>query len=136
MTAPAAALQKALFEALNGDGFLSAALGGAKLFDHAPENVPFPYVAYGRTSVYDWTTGVENDAEQLFTLHFWSKSEARKEMLDAMGLVSARLDDAALAVDERHRVNLKLEFTEARYDEDVSACHGLLRFRAVTEENA
>ncbi|TIX79433.1 MAG: DUF3168 domain-containing protein [Mesorhizobium sp.] len=109
MTAPVAALQKALFEALNGDGFLSAALGGAKLFDHVPENVPFPYVTYGRTSVYDWTTGMENDAEQLFTLHFWSKSEARKEMLDAMDLVSTRLQDAALALDDHHRASLRLQ---------------------------
>ncbi|MCF6110164.1 MULTISPECIES: DUF3168 domain-containing protein [Mesorhizobium] len=136
MTAPAAALQKALFQALDADGSLSAALGGAKLFDHVPENIPFPYVTFGRTSVYDWVTGRKKDAEQLFTLHFWSKSEARKEMLDVMDMVSARLQDAALALDEHHRVNLRLEFTEVRYDEDLSACHGLLRFRAVTEENA
>jgi dsDNA-binding SOS-regulon protein len=136
MTAPAAALQKALFQALDADGSLSAALGGAKLFDHVPENIPFPYVTFGRTSVYDWVTGRKKDAEQLFTLHFWSKSEARKEMLDVMDRVSARLEDAALALDEHHRVNLRLEFTEVRYDEDLSACHGLLRFRAVTEENA
>jgi dsDNA-binding SOS-regulon protein len=136
MTAPAAALHKALFQALDADGSLSAALGGAKLFDHVPENIPFPYVTFGRTSVYDWVTGRENDAEQLFTLHFWSKSEARKDMLDVMDMVSARLQDAALALDEHHRVNLRLEFTEGRYDEDLSACHGLLRFRAVTEENA
>jgi dsDNA-binding SOS-regulon protein len=129
-------LQKALFQALDADGSLSAALGGAKLFDHVPENIPFPYVTFGRTSVYDWVTGRKKDAEQLFTLHFWSKSEARKEMLDVMDMVSARLQDAALALDEHHRVNLRLEFTEVRYDEDLSACHGLLRFRAVTEENA
>ncbi|GLS35817.1 hypothetical protein GCM10010869_14060 [Mesorhizobium tianshanense] len=135
MTAPAAVLQKALFEALNGDGSLSAALGGAKLFDHAPENVAFPYVTFGRTSVYDWATGMENAAEQLFTLHFWSKSVARKEILDVMDLVSARLRDAVLSLDEHRHVNLKLEFTETRYDEDLSAYHGLLRFRAVTEEN-
>ncbi|RWM99937.1 MAG: DUF3168 domain-containing protein [Mesorhizobium sp.] len=141
MTAPAAALQKALFQALDADGSLSAALGGAKLFDHVPENIvpeniPFPYVTFGRTSVYDGVTGRENDAEQLFTLHFWSKAEAKKEMLDVMDMVSARLQDAALALDEHHRVNLRLEFTEVRYDEDLSACHGLLRFRAVMEENA
>ncbi|RWK43379.1 DUF3168 domain-containing protein [Mesorhizobium sp.] len=136
MAAPAAALQKALFQALDADGSLSAALGGAKLFDHVPENIPFPYVTFGRTSVYDGVTGRDNDAEQLFTLHFWSKAEARKEMLDVMDMVSARLQDAALALDEHHRVNLRLEFTEVRYDEDLSACHGLLRFRAVMEENA
>ncbi|TIP77013.1 MAG: DUF3168 domain-containing protein, partial [Mesorhizobium sp.] len=108
----------------------------AKLFDHAPDNIPFPYVTFGRTSVYDEVTGRENDAEQLFTLHFWSKSEARKEVLDVMDMVSARLQHAPLALDEHHRVNLRLEFSEVRYDEDLSACHGLLRFRAVTEENA
>ncbi|TIP84762.1 MAG: DUF3168 domain-containing protein, partial [Mesorhizobium sp.] len=100
MAAPAAALQKALFQALDADGSLSAALGGAKLFDHAPDNIPFPYVTFGRTSVYDGVTGRDNDAEQLFTLHFWSKAEARKEMLDVMDMVSARLQDAALALDE------------------------------------
>jgi hypothetical protein len=136
MTAPAAELQRALFEALNNDASLSAALGGAKLFDHAPSNVTFPYMTFGRTSVYDWATGMENDAEQLFTLHVWSKSDGKNETLDVMDLVSARLKDAALALDEHRRVNLRLEFSEARYDEDLSAYHGLLRFRAMIEENA
>ena len=136
MTAPARELQKALFEALNGDASLSAALGGARLFDHAPENVPFPYMTFGRTGTYDWATGMENDAEQLVTLHVWSKSDGKTETPDVMELVSARLKDAALALDEHRRANLRLEFSESRYDEDVSAYHGLLRFRAVIEENS
>jgi hypothetical protein len=135
MTAPAAELQRALFEVLNGDASLSVALGGASLFDHIPQNVPFPYMTFGRTSAYDWATGKENDAEQLLTLHVWSKSEGTTETLDIMALVSARLKEAALALDEHRRVNLTLEFTESRYDEDLSAHHGLLRFRAVIEEN-
>jgi hypothetical protein len=136
MIAPTAQLQRALFEALNGDASLSTALGGVKLFDHAPENAAFPYMTFGRTSVYDWATGAENEAEQLLTLHVWSKSEANKETLDIMDLVSARLENAALALDEHRRLHLRLEFTESRYDEELAACHGLLRFRAVMEETA
>ena len=56
--------------------------------------------------------------------------------MNPMELVSARLKDAALALDEHRRANLRLEFSESRYDEDVSAYHGLLRFRAVIEENS
>ncbi|MER9659369.1 DUF3168 domain-containing protein [Mesorhizobium sp. M0159] len=59
MTAPAVELQRAIFEAVNGDPHLSAALGDARLFDHAPENVAFPHMTFGRTSVYDWATGGE-----------------------------------------------------------------------------
>lgn len=136
MTAAAADLQKALFAALNGDAALSAMLGGARIFDHAPANVPFPYVSFGRTSIYDWSTGTESGTEQLFTLHVWSKAKGKKEPLDIMNLVQGRLDQAPLSLDANHLVNLRLEFAEVRYDEDLSVYHGLLRFRAVTEEIA
>lgn len=133
MTAPAADLQKALFDALKGNAALSAALGGAKIFDHAPANVLFPYVTFGRTSVYDWSTGTEKGTEQLLSLHVWSKSKGRKETLDIMDMVRTSLDDAALTLDEHNLVNLRLEYSEIRFEEDLTVYHGLLRFRAVTE---
>lgn len=134
MTAPAVDLQKALFEALAGDAALSAALDGAKIFDHAPADVRFPYVTFGRTSLYDWSTSTERGTEQLFTLHVWSKAKGRKETLDIMQIVRARLDDAALGLGSHYLVNLRFEFGEARYDDDISVHHGLLRFRGVIEE--
>ncbi len=134
MTAAAADLQKALFEALNGDAALAAMLGGAKIFDHAPANVAFPYVSFGRTSVYDWSTSTESGTEQLFTLHIWSKARGKREALAIMEIVRARLDGGPLVLDRNLLVNMTLEFVEVRYDEDLSVYHGLLRFRAVTEE--
>ena len=125
-------LQKAVFEALGGDAAL-AALVGTRIFDHAPANVAFPYITFGRTSIYDWSTGTESGSEQLFTLHIWSKAKGKKETLEIMELARARLDDAALELDDHHLVNMRLEFAEARYDDDLSVYHGLLRFRAVTE---
>ncbi|MGB3539624.1 MAG: DUF3168 domain-containing protein [Mesorhizobium sp.] len=136
MTAPVADLQKAVFQILAGDNALAALLGGAKIFDHAPADVRFPYVTFGRTSVYDWSTDTESGTEQLFTLHIWSKAKGRKEALDIMEIVKGRLDDAALALDEHHLVNLRFEFGDASYDDDLSVHHCQLRFRAVIEKSA
>ncbi|MEW9806807.1 DUF3168 domain-containing protein [Mesorhizobium marinum] len=130
---PAAELQKAIFAALGASPAL-APLVGARIFDHAPANVAFPYITFGRTSVYDWSTGSESGTEQLFTLHVWSKGKGKKEALEIMDLARAVLHEAALVLDGYHLVNLRLEFSEARYDDRNEAHHGLLRFRAVTEQ--
>jgi hypothetical protein len=136
MTAAAADLQKALFGALAGNTALVSALGGAKIFDHAPANIAFPYVTFGRTSIYDWSTGTESGTEQLLTLHAWSKARGKKETLDIMECVRAALDQAPLDLDDHHLVNLRLEYSEARHDDDLDVHHGMLRFRAVTEDAA
>lgn len=134
MTAPAAELQKAVFAALTGDAALGGLLGGPKVYDHAPANVAFPYITFGRTSIFDWSTGTESGSEHLFTLHIWSKARGKKEALEIMESARVLLDDAALELDQHRLVNLRLEFSEARFDEDHTVYHGLLRFRAVTEE--
>ncbi len=134
MTAPAIELQKGIFSSLSEDAALVALLGSARIFDKAPANVAFPYITFGRTSIYDWSTGTESGTEQLFTLHIWSKAKSKKETLDIMELARARLDNASLPLDGHHLVNLRLEFAEARHDDDLSVHHGMLRFRAVTEE--
>jgi hypothetical protein len=133
MTAPAAELQKAIFAALSGSAALVAALGGPHVFDHAPANAAFPYITFGRTSIYDWSTGTESGTEQLFTLHVWSKAKGKKEAIEIMDEARAALHDQALPLDGQALVNLRLEFSEVRFDDDLSVYHGLLRFRAVTE---
>lgn len=136
MTAPAADLQKAVFATLAADSALGALLGGAKIFDHAPADVRFPYVTFGRTSVYDWSTSTEGGSEQLFTLHVWSKAKGRKEALDIMEIVKGCLDGAALFLGQHHLVDLRFDYGEVSYDDDISVHHGLLRFRAVIESPA
>jgi hypothetical protein len=51
-----------------------------------------------------------------------------------MDSIKARLDGAALSIGPRGQTRLSLEFAEARYDEDLAVHHGLLRFRALTQE--
>lgn len=136
MTQAAQALQKAVFTALAGDAALVALLGGARVFDGAPTGTPFPYITFGRTSVYDWSTDTDSGTEQLFTLHVWSRERGRKQAQAIMERVRDRLAETLGALEAHRLVNLRLEFSEMRFDEDLSVQHGLLRFRAVLEETA
>jgi len=135
MIAAAADLQKAIFAALGAENALTALLGGAKVFDQAPANVRFPYVTFGMTGIYDWSTATECGAEQLFTLHVWSKSQGKKETLDIMEAIRVRLGEP-LPLETHRLVALRLDYSEARYDEDLLIHHGLLRFRAMIEDGA
>lgn len=133
MTSAANELQKAVFARLSAEAALTALLDGAKIYDHAPANVAFPYITFGQTSLYDWSTATESGTEQLFTLHVWSKAKGKKETLDIMAVAERLLHDMALPLDGHALVNCRLEFSEARHDDDLAVYHGLLRFRAVTE---
>ena len=131
MTAPAAELQKAVFAELGGDAALLAVVGAERIVAQVSANVAFPYIGFGRSSVYDWSTGTEKDTEQLFTVHIWSKAKGEGETVGIMEIARVRLADRVMVLDNHQPVEVKLEFAEARYDEDLAVYHGLLRFRAV-----
>lgn len=129
-------LQQALFLRLKSDASLSALLGGAGLLERATDNAAFPYVTCGQTSGFDWDSGAEDNSDQLITFHIWSKTHEEAETRAIMNAINARLDGAVLVIGPRGQTRLSLEFSEARYDEELLVHHGLLRFRALTQENA
>lgn len=133
MTSAAIELQKAVFSALSADAALVAALGGARIYDHAPANAVFPYLTFGRTTVHDWSTDTDSGSEHFFTVHAWSKARGKTEVLALIERVKGALHDAALALDTHRLVNLRREFEDARFNDDLSVYHGMVRFRAVTE---
>jgi hypothetical protein len=135
MTAPDDLLQ-ALFQRLKSDAKLTVLLGGAGLLERPTGNAAFPYVTYGHTSAFDLDTGADNDADQLVTLHVWSKAHGETETRRIMDRIEARLAGAALSIGPHGQTRLSLEFAEARYDEDLAVHHGLLRFRAITRQDA
>ena len=126
-------LQRSVFKALTTDPAIVARLGGPKVFDDAPERVSFPYVTLGRTTVVDWSTGTEDGAEHVLTLHVWGRGGGKAETFAIMDEVTNKLHDAHLAVAGHRLVNLQLQFAEARREPDSPNFHGILRFRAVTE---
>lgn len=127
------ALQKALYQRLVGDADLMSALGGPRVYDHVPRQVTPPYVAMGRSTVTDWSTGSEDGYEHALTLHVWSAGAGHRETHELMGLVAGAVDGAALVLEGHRLVNLRHELSEARRDPDGETHHGIVRFRAVTE---
>ena len=132
MAAAAVELQKAIFAALKADGDIQAVVG-SRIHDHAPAHVRFPYLSFGHTNSYDWSTGTEIGTEHLFSIHVWSKATGKTETLELMGRIEELLRDGGLNLHGHQLVNLTQSFAESRFDEDQSLHHGLLRYRAVTE---
>lgn len=133
MTSASVELQKAVFAALSADAELVQALGADRIHDHAPANLAFPYITFGRSTVSDWSTGTEDGAEHIFTIHVWSKAKGKAQVLEIMAIARRILHDAALVLTGYRLINLRQEFEEARYSEDHAVYHGILRYRAVTE---
>lgn len=133
MVATALDLQKAVHAVLAADPALTAALGGARVFDHVPADAAFPYLLFGQVSARDWSSDGEAGAELTFTLDAWSKARGKAETLALMELTRKALDDAPPAPAGRKLVLLRLERAEAAFDADLSLYRGTMRFRALVE---
>jgi hypothetical protein len=127
------ALQRSVFQALAGSSALTMLLGGARVFNDAPQSASFPYVTLGQTVMRDWSTGTEDGAEHSLTLHVWSRACGKKQVHEIIEAILAVLHDRPLVLGDHYIVNLRHEFSEARLDPDGDTFHGIVRYRAVTE---
>ncbi|TMV01510.1 DUF3168 domain-containing protein [Brucella haematophila] len=130
----AAALQRALFDALKDDDGLKETLGGERIYDHVPPKTPFPYVTLGETSSRDWSTASEKGDEHFVNIQIWAKESGRKRVLDIAARIASRLDEGPpVTVDGHHLVNLMLTEVIARNTDGLGSYLGTMRYRAVTE---
>ena len=132
MTHPSLALQTAVVADLFGDAGVGAIVGD-RIYDAPPRNAEFPYVTIGQASIADWSTGTEAGAEHRLLIDVWSREPGKRQCYEIMDAIEAALHDAALTLDGHVLVNLRFEFADARRDPDGITYHGVVRFRAVTE---
>ncbi len=133
MSAPARALQEAVFAVLAADATLVALLGGAKVYDGAPRNAEAPYLHLGEVTARDWSTATESGTEINFALVAWSRAEGRSEGFSIADRVVALLHDQALALDGYRLVNLRHLATETARVEKPEGRRTVARFRAAVE---
>jgi hypothetical protein len=127
------ALQRGVYQALAGSLDLTTLLGGVRVYDHAPQAAPYPFITLGQSVVRDWSTGTEDGAEHDLTLHVWSRSGSKKQVLEILDAIRAVLHGQPLMLADHHLVNLRHEFSEARLDPDGDTFHGIVRYRGATE---
>ncbi|MCL4766440.1 MAG: DUF3168 domain-containing protein [Hyphomicrobiaceae bacterium] len=136
MSSASRALQSSLHAALSADAGVLAALGGARVYDHVPRGAPCPYLAFGQSTVRDWSTGGEEGDEHIVTLHVWSLAAGRGQVHEIIGAVRGALHDRVLPLAGHRLVNLRHEYSEARREPDGERFHGIVRLRAVTEPSS
>lgn len=133
MSSPGLELQKAIYQKLKADPPLVALLGGAKVYDDAPQRSEFPYVTFGQSTVRDWSTGSDKGHEHIVTLHVWSRVAGRRQVHAIIGAIEVALHEQALLMNGFRLVNLRHENSYARREPDGETYHGTVRYRAVTE---
>ncbi|MBB5703709.1 hypothetical protein FHS76_003619 [Ochrobactrum daejeonense] len=129
----AAALQRALFEALKNDDELIESIGGEHIYDHVPPKGPFPCVTLGETATRDWNTSTEAGGEHFLNILIWARESGRKRVLDIAAKIATRLDGMPVEVNGHRLVNLMLTEVLARNTDGLGSYLGTMRYRAVTE---
>jgi hypothetical protein len=133
MPRSAAALRAAIHTALSGHAPLLAVLGGPHIYDEPPATAAFPYVTLGEQRVSDYSAGDDAGEEHQMTLHAWSRQGGHREAHIIAGTLLQALDDAPLAPEGHHLVNLRFAVADIRREADGRTYHAVVRFRAVTE---
>lgn len=140
MSDPSFELQKAMRAAMLADAGLQALMGNPPaIFDHVPERAAMPYIQHDEPGTAEWdVTPTETDDgfghEHTIMLHVWSAYEGKKEVGAILYRLEELFRDASLSLTGHRLVNIRYQFSDRLRDPDGQAYHGVIQFRAVTEE--
>ena len=123
------ALQKTIFDALDGDSTLQSLV--TDVFDFVPENTAFPYVKVGEETAVDNGTKTLQGNDHTLVIHTFSRYRGSKETKEIMSRIYALLHESSLTVSGASLVNLRFEFSDIIKENDGLTTHGLQRFRAM-----
>ena len=123
------ALQKTIFDALDGDSTLQSLV--TDVFDFVPESTAFPYVKVGEETSVDNGTKTLQGNDHTLVIHTFSRYRGSKETKEIMSRIYALLHESSLTVSGASLVNLRFEFSDIIKENDGLTTHGLQRFRAM-----
>ena len=123
------ALQKTVFDALDGDSALQSLV--TDVFDFVPETTAFPYVKVGEETAVDNGTKTLQGNDHTLVIHTFSRYRGSKETKEIMSRIYALLHESSLTVSGASLVNLRFEFSDIIKENDGLTTHGLQRFRAM-----
>ena len=123
------ALQKTIFDALDGDSTLQSKV--TDVYDFVPENTAFPYVKLGEDTAIDNGTKTLQGNEHTLVVHTFSRYRGSKEIKDIMSRIYTLLHESSLTVSGASLVNLRFEFSDVLKENDGLTTNGLQRFRAI-----
>lgn len=119
-------LQKAIFQRLSSDVTLSGVVTG--VFDHVPENQPYPYVVIGEPNELPFDTKTSFGEEISLVIHVWSNYPGKKEAYNILGACQRALA-YKLSLEGFRLLKVDRAGKQVFDDIDPAIKHGVLRMR-------
>lgn len=132
-TSPLIALRKAIRLRLLSHAPLVAALGGAKIYEEAPQGAVTPYVLFMDAQMRDWSGGESRGAEHFLTLAVISTERGFGAALAAGQQIADLIDEAALSLDGHRLIDLRFVSMDTKRDSGGRFARVAILFRATTE---
>ena len=141
MPSPDNALQAAVYTRLTGYAPLTAALGGAKVYDFVTPKLVAPYVVIGEDTLTDDDTKTAQGWDCTLTLHVWDFERAgRKSVKAILSLIHDALhrQEASVTLTGFALAEIKRDFQTTLREPGVEGegdhyYHGVARYRARLE---
>lgn len=129
MSAPDAALQKAMAGALRG-----ANVADKKIYDRVQDGKEPLYVAFGPAQVIDDSVDCVDGYEVFQQIDVWSRAVGSVEAKTVAGQVRAALHEAELTLAGFRLIEIRHQDTRVFADPDGLTTHAALSFRALIQE--
>lgn len=134
MSHPGDELQRAIYQALNGNAGLATAMGGTtRIYDRVPVKPTFPYITIGEEQTVDDSNACDPDGfECFFDVHVWSDNYGLPQGKRIAGAVrGAILSDLAIT----GWVAKVLTYETERHFRDADGIrgHGVMTFKTKLE---
>lgn len=105
------------------------AAGGA--FDDAPETVTFPWIEIGDAQIIPDDSGAANGGSDdgvsdFYDLHIWSRYRGKKEVMEIVDAVHARMHGATLTIPGRASALAWVRAARVIRDPDAITRHGII----------
>lgn len=120
-------IQKAVYTAL------VAALD-VPVFDHVPQDSPYPYVVVGDDTAVPWDTDDSLGTEATVTVHAWSQYRGRAEAKELLEQIYTALHRQDIAVENAVTIESIAEFQQTIVESDGLTRHGIIRFRITVDQ--
>lgn len=134
-TSPEVELATAVIVALRADATLIAQVAAAKILAYVPEGTDEPYIEIVENSTGEWDTDTDNGKVHTVSISAWSSQEGPKEVQNILRAVYDVLqDNVSLSLTGHNLVNMRYLFQDVVREPDGQLYHGIVQFRAVTEE--
>lgn len=123
-------VQKAIVAVLRADATFGG-LAGDRIYDHAPDDVAFPFVGFGPFLAEAYDGQAFDGWELVVELHTWSRKRGRVECQQIMSAIEAVLHEQTLTLDTATFSLGRLLDQRTLQDPDGITHHGIQRFRFI-----